>query len=66
VNGGLARSDASMVETVGERVERKVQSRVGLTAKTGEDRRKAQDGERSPSDVRSIAKSGEAVAGPGL
>jgi hypothetical protein len=35
VNGGLARSDASMGETVGERVERRVQSRVGLTAEDG-------------------------------
>jgi hypothetical protein len=33
---------------------------------TGEDRDKAQGGERSPSSGRTIAKSGEVVAGPGL
>jgi hypothetical protein len=34
--------------------------------KTGEDRRKAQGGERSSSSGRNIAKSGAVVAGPGL
>jgi hypothetical protein len=53
-------------ETVGARVERRGSSRVGLTAKTGEDRRKTQGDERSSFSGRSIAKSGEAVAGPGL
>jgi hypothetical protein len=53
-------------DTVGERIERNGESRVGLTAMTGEDRRKAQGGERSSSSGRSIVKSGVAVAGPGL
>jgi hypothetical protein len=53
-------------ETVGGRVERKVQSRVGLTAMTGEDRRKTQGGERSSFSGFHIAKSGGKVAGPGL
>jgi len=37
-----------------------------LTRFTGEDRDKAQGDERSSSSGRTIAKSGEAVAGPGL
>jgi hypothetical protein len=42
-------------------------SRVaGLTAKDGEDRDKAQGGERSSSSGPNIAKSGAWVAGPGL
>jgi hypothetical protein len=53
-------------DTAGTRVERRVQSRVGLTAKTGEDRRKTQGDERSSSSGLRIAKSGEEVAGPGL
>jgi len=53
-------------ETVGRRIARKVQSRVGLTAQTGEDRRKAQGGERSSFSGRNIVKSGAAVVGPGL
>jgi hypothetical protein len=39
---------------------------IELTRLTGEDRYKAQGGERSSSSGRTIAKSGEAVAGPGL
>jgi hypothetical protein len=53
-------------ETVGRRVGRRDESRVGLTAKTGEDRRKTQDDERSSSSGFHIAKSGAEVAGPGL
>jgi len=53
-------------ETVGRRIERKVQSRVGLTALTGEDRRKTQGGERSSFSGLPIVKSGEWVVGPGL
>jgi hypothetical protein len=53
-------------ETVVKRVERRGSSRVGLTAKAGEDRRKTQGDERSSFSGRSIAKSGDAVAGPGL
>jgi predicted unusual protein kinase regulating ubiquinone biosynthesis (AarF/ABC1/UbiB family) len=39
---------------------------IELTRLTGEDRYKAQGGERSSSSGRTIAKSGEVVAGPGL
>jgi hypothetical protein len=53
-------------ETVGGRVERNVRRESASPLKTGEDRRKAQGGERSSSSGRNIAKSGEAVAGPGL
>jgi hypothetical protein len=53
-------------ETVGGRVERRVQSQVGLTAMTGEDRHKTQGDERSSLSGRNVAKSGGAVAGPGL
>jgi len=53
-------------ETVGERIERRGSSRVGLTALTGEDRRKTQGDERSSFSGLGIAKSGDAVAGPGL
>jgi hypothetical protein len=53
-------------DTAGVRIERRVQSRVGLTALTGEVRRKTQGGERSSFSGLHIAKSGEEVAGPGL
>jgi len=53
-------------DTVGGRIGRRVQSRVGLTAKTGEDRRKTQGDERSSFSGLHIAKSGAEVAGPGL
>jgi hypothetical protein len=46
---------------------RREQSRIGLTPLvTGEDRFKTQGVERSPSSGCDIAKSGGAVAGPGL
>jgi hypothetical protein len=41
-------------------------ARVGLTANAGEDRHKAQGGERSSSSGSFVAKSGAWVAGPGL
>jgi len=53
-------------ETVGGRVERRAQSQFGLTAMTGEDRHKTQGDERSSLSGRTVAKSGGAVAGPGL
>jgi hypothetical protein len=53
-------------ETVGGRVERRAQSQFGLTAMTGEDRHKTQGDERSSLSGRNVAKSGGAVAGPGL
>jgi len=65
VNGGLARRERRRA-TVGEHAGRRDESWVGLTAETGEDRHGAQGGERSPSSGRSIASSGDAVAGPGL
>lgn len=43
-------------ETANRRFERNGESRVGLTAQSGEDRRKAQDDERSSSSGRTIAK----------
>jgi len=66
VNGGLGRSERWRVKpsagVSSERANRKSASPV----KTAEDRRKAQGGERSSSSGRNIAKSGEAVSGPGL
>jgi hypothetical protein len=53
-------------ETVGGRVERNVRRESASPLKTGEDRRKTQGGERSSSSGLHIAKSGAAVAGPGL
>jgi hypothetical protein len=53
-------------ETVGGRIGRNGESRVGLTGKTGEDRRKTQGDERSSSSGFHIAKSGAKVVGPGL
>jgi len=52
--------------TVGERVTRRDESRVGLTGIAGEDRRQTQGDERSSFSGRHIVKSGAAVAGPGL
>ena len=66
VNGGLARSEGRRVKpsagASGERYSRESASPL----ETGEDRRKIQGGERSSSSGRHIAKSGAAVAGPGL
>jgi len=53
-------------ETASGRVERRGESRVGLTGKTGEDRRKTQDDERLSSNGFHVAKSGAEVVGPGL
>jgi len=63
---GSSSERRSAGETVGRRVERKVQSRVGLTAQTGEDRRKTQGDERSSFSGLRIVKNGELVVGPGL
>jgi hypothetical protein len=52
-------------ETVGRRIERNEQSRVGLTGKTGEDRHETQGALRTASSGRRIAKSDGAVVGPG-
>jgi Flp pilus assembly protein TadB len=60
----VARESAG--DTVGERVARKKRRESASPLKTGEDRRKAQGGERSPSSGFHIAKSGAGVAGPGL
>jgi hypothetical protein len=66
VNGGLARGEGRRVKpSAGTSSERNVVSRPHRL-KTGEDRRKAQGDERSSSSGRNIAKSGAAVAGPGL
>jgi hypothetical protein len=48
---GPSSERVSAGETVGERVEQRGSSRVGLTALTGEDRRKTQGDERSPFTV---------------
>jgi len=53
-------------ETVGSHVERKERRESASPLETGEDRRKAQGGERSSSSGPHIAKSGGGVAGPGL
>jgi hypothetical protein len=53
-------------ETVGSHVERNVRRESASPLETGEDRRKAQGGERSSSSGSHIAKSGGGVAGPGL
>jgi len=63
---GPSSERTSAGDTVGGRVERRDESRVGLTAKAGEDRPKTQGGERSPFNGSHVAKSGERVAGPGL
>jgi hypothetical protein len=52
-------------DTVGRRPRRNVRRESASPLKTGEDRRKAQGGERSSSSGRHIAESGGAVAGPG-
>jgi hypothetical protein len=66
VNGGLARGERWRVKpsagVPGETANRVSASPV----KTAEDRHKAQGDERSSSSGRTIAKSGEAVSGPGL
>jgi hypothetical protein len=56
----------SVGETADGYVERRDESRVGLTAKDGRGSAQAQGGERSSSSGSPIAKSGEWVAGPGL
>jgi len=66
VNGGLARSEGRRVKPSASGSSEGNGSRVGLTDKTGEDRAQAQGDERSSSSGRHIAKSGGAVAGPGL
>lgn len=53
-------------DTVGSHVERNVRRESASPLETGEDRRKAQGGERSSSSGSHIAKSGGGVAGPGL
>jgi hypothetical protein len=53
-------------ETVGDRSAKRRIASSNSPMKEGEDRDKAQGGERSPSSGCTIAKSGEAVAGPGL
>jgi hypothetical protein len=66
VNGDLGRREGRRVKpSAGTPSERNVVSRPHRL-KTGEVRRKAQGGERSSSSGRNIAKSGAAVAGPGL
>jgi hypothetical protein len=56
---------SSVDETAGEDLARNDDSHVGLTANAGEDRRKAQGGERSPLSGRNIVR-GAAVVGSGL
>jgi hypothetical protein len=53
-------------ETVGRRIERRDESRLGLTARDGRGPTQAQGGARVPSSGYDIAKSGAVVAGPGL
>jgi hypothetical protein len=69
-SGSSERGPSSMFVSVGETadgyVERRDESRVGLTAKDGRGSAQAQGGERSSSSGSPIAKSGEWVAGPGL
>jgi len=65
VNGDLARSEDRRVKpSVSASGEEK--SRVGLTGKTGEDRRQTQGDARVSFSGSNIAKSGGWVAGPGL
>jgi hypothetical protein len=63
---GSSSERTSAGDTVGGRVGRNDESRVGLTAFAGEDRPKTLGGERSPSNGSHLAKSGARVAGPGL
>jgi hypothetical protein len=65
VNGDLARSEDRRVKP-SVSAPREMKSRVGLTGKTGEDRRQTQGDARVSFSGSSIAKSGEWVAGPGL
>jgi len=67
VNGGLARR-GHRHESAGDRIERKRCWRVGLHAclKSGEGPAETQDDVRTSPSGRHIAKSGGAVAGPGL
>jgi len=53
-------------ETAGGHVERRDESRAGLTAKDGRGLTQTQGDERSSFSGSRIAKSGEWVAGPGL
>jgi hypothetical protein len=65
-NGGLGRGERRRSH-VGERIERNDESRLeSKSDKTARDRDKAQGDVRASSSGRTIAKSGEAVAGPGL
>ena len=65
-NGGLGRGERRRSH-VGERVERKDESHLGASrTTTARDREKAQGDVRASSSGRNIAKSGAAVAGPGL
>ena len=65
-NGGLGRGERRRSH-VGERVERKDESHLGSSrTTTARDREKAQGDVRASSSGRNIAKSGAAVAGPGL
>jgi hypothetical protein len=65
VNGGLARSERGRVKPSRAR-RAKGTSNAGLTAQAGEDRQKAQDGERSSFSGSPIVKSGVWIVGPGL
>jgi len=66
VNGGLGRCERRRSH-VGEHIERNDESRLGLLRTTTEqDREKAQGDVRASSSGRHSAKSGAAVAGPGL
>ena len=65
-NGGLGRGERRRSH-VGERVERNDESHLGSSrTTTARDRDKAQGDVRASSSGRNIAKSGAAVAGPGL
>jgi len=63
---GSSVSGFSAGETAGDAEGRKDESLYRTHSETGEDRYKAQGGERSSSSGHTIAKSGEVVAGPGL
>jgi hypothetical protein len=62
---GSSSSLSSVGETIGGCLEQSGESQVGLTASAGEDRRKAQGGERSPLSGRNIVR-GAAIVGSGL
>jgi len=63
---GPSSESRSAGETVGKGAGRRERRESASPPKTGEVRRKAQGGARAPSSGRDIAKSGGAVAGPGL